>query len=422
MVVAMMPIAGLSQSQPVSDTVLQQQSQQMEQRLQEERLKLEQMEAQLNQLRTQMQSLHPSKAPPGGWAPPAGQTAQQPAAAPSPSTPSTGTNLQASTGSRKTPARSAAVQAAYQQQNALFRKGFTFYPQFQYSYSNSQNLVLNGFLAFGAIFLGNVNIARTEIDVFNWNPTLYYAINRRFELDINLPYFYERATYSATGVQFTTAETSKVHVTKWGIGDGSGGFYWQLLTQHGYWPNLIWNAQASVPTGTSPFGIKVLQDPNNTNLNFPSNLPTGKGVWGVSSGFSIVREMDPVVLYGSGNYYYEFTEHVNDISSTPGIKVPGKVAPGNALSYTLGMTLALNERLSMSTQMQDIITNTTEVQAKGAPWVAAPGSNTNAAQFSFGATYAASHNLFPFLQAAIGATQAAPNFQISLWVPYYFSF
>ena len=153
-------------------------------------------------------------------------------------------------------------------------------------------------------------------------------------------------------------------------------------------------------------------------------MPTGKGVWGFSSGFTILRQMDPVVLFGSGNYYYELTQHVDDISSLPGTVTPGKAAPGNSLGYSLGLSWALNEKLNTTIQLQDLIVNSTAVKAdrvRGRPtqWQTIPDSSGNAAQFMFGASYAASRNLFPFLQAGIGATQLAPNFQISLWVPYY---
>ncbi|MGH7905575.1 MAG: transporter [Candidatus Binataceae bacterium] len=406
-----------------SAAALQIQSQQLEQELFDEHRKLQSLENQFYNLRKQMQTLHPASTGVTAGAQATSKPTHQVTAqsAGNSANNSETTRVRASSTSRKTPATSVAVRAAYQQENALFEPGLTFYPQFQYSYTNSQNLVLNGFLAFNAILLGSINVSQNETNIFNWNPQLFYAFNRHFQLDVNVPYFFEQATFKSIGASNTTGKQSKVTVNKWGIGDASGGFYWQVMDQHGYWPNVIWNTQVSAPTGTSPYGIKLLTDPTNTNLKYPSNLPTGKGVWGISSGLSIIREFDPVVLFASGNYYYEFTESVDDISTTVGKTVPGDVAPGDAMSYTLGVTTALNERLSTLFEVQDIITNSSEIKPKGGFWATVPNSDTNAAQFILGATYAASHNLFPFVQAGIGATTAAPNFQISLWVPYYFS-
>jgi hypothetical protein len=432
----MVAAPALSQTAPsTQEQLLEQQSQRLEEQLVEENQRMQSMEQQLHDLQKE---LHHGKAAevvtqPGGAAviPPGHRTswsvAKQPAAGASPTTtaqqPGTTTpTVQASESARKAPATPNSVLAAYQQQNALFRKGLTIYPQFQYSYSQNRNLVLNGFLAFNSIFLGSISLLRTETDVFQWNPTIYYAFNNHFELDLNAPYFFERTTYKGQGVQFSSNNESTDTVNKWGWGDVSGGFYWQLLDQHNWIPNLIWNVQASAPTGTSPWGIKIVSDPSNANVKFPNNLPTGKGVWGVSSGFSIIRELDPVVLYGSGNFFYEFTQHVNDVSTTYGETVPGSVAPGNAISYTLGGTLALNERFSMMAQMQSIITNTTQVKPSGQSWQALPDTSTNATVFQFGATYAANHNLFPYILAGIGATQDAPSYQISLYIPYYFNF
>jgi hypothetical protein len=95
------------------------------------------------------------------------------------------------------------------------------------------------------------------------------------------------------------------------------------------------------------------------------------------------------------------------------------------MSYTLGISLALNEKLNTTIELQDLIQNSSAVKAdsvlgKPTQWQTIPDSSGNAAQFIFGASYAAGHRIFPFLQAGIGATQFAPNFQISLWVPYYF--
>jgi hypothetical protein len=419
-----MPGVGQAQTAPPPNTVqLEQKSEMLERALTDEEQRLLKLQSEYQELQIQIRTLggHPGPMTSALGQPGQGQTVQG-----GQTTSGTGTSVpsvQASSGSRKTPGQSAAVEAAYQQQNALFRPGLTFFPQFQYSYTNSRNLVLNGFLAFDAILLGNINVSRIETNVFQWNPQVYYAFNRHFELNVNFPYFFEQSTFKEIGASNSTAKESQATVNKWGLGDISGGFYWQVADQHDWWPSIIWNVQASAPTGTSPYGIKLLRDPTNTNLMFPNNLPTGKGVWGISSGFSVIRQLDPVVVFGSGNFYYEFTQNVKDISAVAGTVTSGEVAPGNALSYTLGASLALNERFSTLVEIQDIITNSTELKANnGGSWTTVPDSDSNAAQFIFGATYAASRNLFPFVQAGIGATQYAPNFQISLWVPYYFSF
>jgi hypothetical protein len=423
-------------AQPAQPNVdqLEREGEELQHALSDESRKIEFIESQYERLQSQINTIQgrPQK-PKHTTAQSSNPTQSLPVQGqPSPANGSSGTGgsasteVQASSTSRKAPATSAAVLAAYQQQNALFQPGLTFYPQFSYAYTNSRTLALNGFFAFGAIFLGNLNVERSEADVFTWNPEVYYAFNRHFELDVNVPYLFERSTFREVGVDFTTAKQSDVTVNKWGLGDVSGGFYWQVMDQNESWPSVVWNAQVSAPTGQSPYGIKLITDPANTNLKYPSNLPTGKGVWGFSSGFTLLRQIDPVVLFGSGNYYYELTQHVDDISSTPGTVTPGKAAPGNSMSYTLGISLALNEKLNTTIEVQDLIQNSSEVKADsvhGRPtpqWLTIPDSSGNAAQFIFGASYAAGHRVFPYLQAGIGATQLAPNFQISLWVPYYF--
>jgi hypothetical protein len=350
---------------------LEQEGEELQRALSDESRKIEFIESQYQQLQIQIDAIHGRRPKPKSTAaqpsnptlsvPNQGQPS--PVAGSASTGGSTSNQVQASSTSRKAPATSGAMLAAYRAQNALFQPGLTFYPQFSYAYTNSRNLVLNGFFAFGSIFLGNLNVERSEADVFTWNPEIYYAFNRHFELDVNVPYIFARSTFRSVGVDFTTSKQSDVTVNKWGLGDVSGGFYWQVLDQNDSWPSVIWNAQASAPTGQSPYGIKLITDPANSNLKFPSNLPTGKGVWGFSSGFTILRQMDPVVLFGSGNYYYELTQHVDDISSLPGTVTPGKAAPGNSLGYSLGLSWALNEKLNTTIQLQDLIVNSTAVKA-----------------------------------------------------------
>src|SRR5579864_906342 len=252
---------------------LEQEGQELQRALSDESQKIKFIQSQYEQLESQINAIQGRRQKPKSTAAqPSNPTQSVPIQGqPSPATGSarTGgstTEVQASSTSRKAPATSGAVLAAYQQQNALFQPGLTFYPQFSYAYTNSRNLVLNGFFAFGAIFLGNLNVERTEADVFSWNPEIYYAFNRHFELDVNVPYLFERSTFREIGVDFTTAKQSDVTVNKWGLGDVSGGFYWQVLDQNDFWPSVIWNAQVSAPTGQSPYGIKLITDPANTNL------------------------------------------------------------------------------------------------------------------------------------------------------------
>lgn len=307
--------------------------------------------------------------------------------------------------------------AVYQQENAIFNRGLTLSPGIQYSYADNRLFTLNGFLALGAIFLGNIDVTRQQNTVAEPNVTADYSVSGHSEFELTVPWVWRWSTYDAQGAQNSTALVSQQLLSAARIGDLSAGYYYQLPQHTIGGPTIVLNTHLSIPTGSAPYGIKILQATGNTNMSYPSSLPTGTGVYTASVGATIIQTADPAILFGGINVYHNFIRHFDDISPSPILTQPGRVAAGDAAVATLGTAFALNDKISTSFSLQDTIVTSTRVCPDGGPWQTVLGSSLNAAVFNIGTTFSTSPTSYWQAVVGLGMTQDAPNFQVNLRFP-----
>jgi len=312
------------------------------------------------------------------------------------------------------------VESVYEQHNALFRRNLTLTPSITRAYSDNRFVTLNGFLALGAIFLGNVNVTqqRTDLTIAALNAT--YGLSNRFQLDGTLPYFNRSTNFSSVGANNSSSQPSEDNVANSGIGDAVVGAFYQLRPESNTSPGITLNGHVSIPTGRSPYGIKLVNDPLNDNLQYPGRLPTGSGVPGVQIGASFVKTSDPVVWFGGANYYYNLPKHFADLSNDRNTVVPGFARPGNTFQYQLGTAFALNERTSLSFAFSDSISNEILVKPDGGPITPVIGSATNAAMLSISTGFASNPHQTVVTEFDLGLTKDAPNFQLDMRFPHRF--
>lgn len=318
----------------------------------------------------------------------------------------------------KQPPRATSVSNVYQEQNALFRRGLTVSPGFTYVYSDNRFFTLNGFLALGAVLLGSINVNRQQSSVVGFNVNSTYGLTPRLQLDLNLPFVMRNTTYVGAGANFSTAQVAQATTNDAQLGDVSAGFYYQLVRERKHRPAVVINTQVTAPTGLSPYGIKVVINPANTNLTYPALLPTGQGVWQVSGGATFIKTVDPAILFAGFNYYHNLAGHFDDISPTQNLVTPGEAVPGDSFGANIGTAFALNERVSTSFSFQDIFTSATRIRPDGQGWQAIAGSSLNAATLNLGMTYALNSRSSWVIQVGFGVTQDAPNVQFSMQFPH----
>ncbi len=215
------------------------------------------------------------------------------------------------------------------------------------------------------------------------------------------------------------------------LGDINFGAFYQALKESQDWPDIVVSVRAKAPTGTSPFGIELNNqdlrgnddpnDPNsrNDNLITPLELPSGNGVWTINPGISVVKTVDPAVLFANLSYFYNVEDSFGDIGSADGNQ-PGSVSLGDAIQFGLGTAFALNEKMSMSFSYSQRLTNKTKVQGDGAAEQTVIGSDANTATVGIGLTYALSERLSMSTNVGIGLTPDAPDVQVGVRFPYSF--
>lgn len=320
------------------------------------------------------------------------------------------------------PGRTAAEEAVVQREHSpLFDRKLTIDWGISDTYYDRRQLQLSGFLALDAIFLGNLNLGQTKSHQLMSDVDVRYGLTDRISVDVDVPYMYRTATFMNGGAGGAANTLSDTSVNSHALGDVNFGIYYQFVKEHGSVPDVVGSLRVKAPTGTAPFGIKLLQsDPNNTNLVAPSKLPTGNGFWSLTAGVSVLKTYDPVVLFGSVSYTYNVARSFSDISSVVGQIQPAKVKLGDIVQFGGGVALAFSERDSASIAYTMAIEPSTRTQAPGGEWQRVPGSQTTASTLSFGLNHVFNKNLTINASVAIGLTPDAPNFIVGLRFPYSF--
>ncbi|KVU84516.1 hypothetical protein WK75_28320 [Burkholderia ubonensis] len=320
------------------------------------------------------------------------------------------------------PTRTAAEEAVAQREHApLFEHKLTIDWGISDTYYDRRQLQLSGFLALDAIFLGNLNLGQTKSHQLMSDVDVRYGLTERVSVDADVPYMYRTSTFMNGGAGGAANTLSDTSVNSHALGDVNFGLYYQFVKEHGSVPDIVGSLRVKAPTGTSPFGIKLLQaDPNNTNLVAPSKLPTGTGFWSITAGVSVLKTYDPVVLFGSVSYTYNVARSFSDISSVVGQTQPAKVKLGDIVQFGGGVALAFSERDSASIAYTMAIEPSTRTQAPGGSWQRVPGSQTTASTLGFGLNHVFNKHLTMNASVAIGLTPDAPNFVVGLRFPYTF--
>lgn len=315
------------------------------------------------------------------------------------------------------------VSNLYDEASGFFGGGkFSVETGLTYSRYDTRQLILNGFLALDSIFLGNINLDRIKADNWTLDLTARYNLDNRWQFDVNVPVIYRESTYQSGGAQNGAAGvTSEKSVSKDPtLGDVNFGIAYKFLDESVNTPDAVLTLRIKAPTGEEPFGIKLRQVQDNTNLFVPDDLPTGNGVWSITPGISLVKTFDPAVLFGTLSYTHNLEESFDDISSTVNQKIPGKVKLGDSFQIGMGIAFALNEKMSMSFSFSDLVQRKSKLKEDGGDWQSVVSSDANAGYFNVGMTLAATDNLTIVPNLSIGLTDDAPDFTFSLKFPYYF--
>jgi hypothetical protein len=121
-----------------------------------------------------------------------------------------------------------------------------------------------------------------------------------------------------------------------GIGDLSFGLNYQILDENYNMPAMMLSFMTKSDTGESPY-----QTP-------PNEESLGTGHWVLTPGISIIRTIDPIILFGSLSYDYTLPRTIDRPEDFESDKNRVEVKPGDSINFSYGTGLCLNEKVTLS--------------------------------------------------------------------------
>ncbi|MBB4616561.1 transporter [Sphingomonas abaci] len=339
---ALVPPAAAAQTPP---TGLRAELAQARAEIAAQRRQIEQQEARLRALEARMGTL--AAAPPPTQ--PAAAVAQASAAA-TPGDPATMVASVPSTPVESVGARPAErdrppeVAVLGSEGSVVTRKGqLTGELQFDYARADRNRALFRGIEIVESVLVGEFNINESRQDIITASAALRYGLTDRLELGVRLPFVQRWDTSVLVPVQGSTNNDAAREIDSStqgnGIGDIEMSARYQILTGRRGLPYLVGNLQVVAPTGSDPFSIRRLATGEATRA------ATGAGFWGVSPSVTAILPSDPAVLFGTIGYTRNFGRAVDTVITPVRITY---VKPGDALSFSAGIGIALNERTSLN--------------------------------------------------------------------------
>lgn len=294
----------------------------------------------------------------------------------------------------------------------------TIEPSITYSQTSSNQLVLNGFLALDSIFLGQINVDKIRSEVWTFNLATRYAFGD-WQVDLNLPYLYRHTRFQSGGAGGASTSLSEANIFESGhVGDMSLGLSYRWVKEDQIWPDIVTSLRIKGPSGRAPYGIKTEEVVDSSgNLNVPSQLPTGNGIWSGTVGLSVAKSVDPAVLYAGVNYTFNRSAHFDDISSTENQLQPARVDLGDSYDIYLGTAFALNNRMSLGLGYSTLISKRSRIREDGGDYQYLVGSQVNASRLNLNLSYTGDNSLSYLYSLGIGLTEDSPDAVLSLRVP-----
>jgi len=335
-----------------------------------------------------------------------------------------GEALVSSEGSTRQEPTSRSVEDVLQQQHVLFNQPLTLEIGLNYARYDRKQLTLNGFLALDAIFLGSIAVEDVASDTFTYTFAARKGITRDLSASIEVPLVQRWTTYQKGGAGGSAAAVAEASVGgDVVVGDVTAGASYRLFPETPTRPEIALYTGVGIPTGQAPYGIpwNVLERGNDNFIQFavPTKQPSGQGVWSINLGASMLKTLDPAILFANASVTHTFSKHFADLDNSPDTVSPGSVDLGNAFNYGVGVAFALNERMSLSMSFSERLNGSARIRpdATGV-WEKIIGSDGNAATLGIGMTYALSERMTFVGNLGIGLTPDAPDFSITAKLPF----
>jgi hypothetical protein len=323
----------------------------------------------------------------------------------------------------------------------------------RYSTSSDNRFFFSGLELVDALLIGVLEARDTDRTTLSASQGLRYGLTDRLEIEATVPFVYQEDRVADVAVSNDTSGVQERSGS--GIGDVTFGLHYQL-NRGRRWPYLIANLRAKAPTGQGIFDVD------------DDEAPTGSGYWSLEPSLTFIKRSDPVVLFGNVGYQFNFatdldfsTEEVavdgfrtddrTVLTGAPAEDIEGFVErlttttlteftefnAGDALRTSFGLGLALNEAVSLNFGYDqsyvfagetDILVSSLTVGQETGTFVRRidpervlrEGQDVTVGSFLFGLAYRPAPRLRVNLTTSVGATEEAPDVNVSLRTQYRF--
>lgn len=305
------------------------------------------------------------------------------------------------------------------QGNIITRAGqLTAEAQLEYARADRNRALFRGIEVVESVLIGVFDINESRQDVLTAAASLRYGVTSRFEVGVRLPYIYRSDTSILAPIAGTSGDpdaTIDSSARGNGIGDVELSARYQLTSARRGLPFLIANLQVVAPTGDSPFTIP------RDDLGRGLRAATGAGFWGVTGSMTAILPTDPAVLFGTLGYTHNFGSDVN--TRIPPVLIE-RVDPGEALSASVGIGVALNPRTSFNLGYShswvfgtSTLTRLIEPGPEGDLPSTTVSRDLQLGRLLFGVTYRLSDTASINWSVEVGATDDATDLRTVLRIP-----
>ena len=277
-------------------------------------------------------------------------------------------------------------------------------PSFEFTHTDVNRFTFAGVEIIDTILIGVIEAERADRTILTPAITFRYGITDRIEVDVKIPYVY-RQDESTTQTVGPSSLSILRSVDGKGLGDIEFGAHYQINQGRGGWPFFIANVRVKSDTGTGPFDV------SRDATGIETELATGSGFWSVEPSVTVLYPTDPAVLFFNIGYLWTIAR---DVNKTIGGATIGRVDPGDAIRFSFGAGIALNEQVSISLGYQHdvIFRNRTEING-----TTTKPPTLNIGQLNVGFNYQVSRSVAVNLNLGVGVTDDAPDLRLLLRVP-----
>lgn len=288
------------------------------------------------------------------------------------------------------------IASLFAQPGVLTPKGtLVLEPSLQYSNSSNDRVALFGYTIIPAITIGVIDVRSVSSDTFVAAITGRYGITNRLEAEIRVPYVYRQDSASRRALNVPSGEEEVFSSSDHNLGDLEFGLRYQL-NQPVSGPYYIAGLRIKSDTGQGPFDVAM-----SPTTEQRTELPTGSGFWGVIPSLTVMYPSDPAVFYGSIDYMWTIEEDVGHGY--------GDYDPGDIFGFNVGVGLALNDKASISFGYDHSIVGRAQHNASSSN----EASVTQVGSFFVGGSHKLAENMSLNLSVGLGATEFAPDVQIT---------